>query len=74
MEQQFTQIIDNLDENETKTEEKNKKAPVEKEIPILKNEPQSKGSVYFRFFMILLVVAIILLGFVITQICFLALK
>ena len=72
MDNQFDEILDNLDEEEAKEEQKE---PVsKKDEEIVEDREEIKANVRFRLFMVLLFIAIAMLGVLITQIVLLAIK
>lgn len=72
MDNQFDEILDNLDEEEIKEEQKE---PVsKKDEEIVEDKEEIKANVRFRLFMVLLFIAIAMLGVLITQIVLLALR
>lgn len=72
MDNQFDEILDNLDEEETKEEQKE---PVsKKDEESVEDREEIKANVRFRLFMVLLFIAIAMLGVLITQIVLLALR
>jgi cell division septal protein FtsQ len=82
MAEQFNEILDNLDEEEQQTSEsiveakpiehKLKKQKKSKETP--EEKAETRAMMRFRLFIVLLIVAIALLGILITQIVLLCLK
>jgi cell division septal protein FtsQ len=82
MAEQFNEILDNLDEEEQQTSEsiveakpiehKPKKQKKSKETP--EEKAETRAMMRFRLFIVLLIVAIALLGILITQIVLLCLK
>ena len=72
MDNQFDEILDNLDEEEIKEEQKE---PVsKKDEEIVEDKEEIKANVRFRLFMVLLFIAIAMLGVLITQIVLLVLR
>ena len=72
MDNQFDEILDNLDEEEVKEEQKE---PVsKKDEEIVEEKEEIKANVRFRLFMVLLFIAIVMLGVLITQIVLLVLR
>ena len=72
MDNQFDEILDNLDEEEAKEEQKE---PVsKKDEEIVEDREEIKANVRFRLFMVLLFIAIAMLGVLITQIVLLVLR
>lgn len=72
MDNQFDEILDNLDEEEIKEEQKE---PVsKKDEESVEDREEIKANVRFRLFMVLLFIAIAMLGVLITQIVLLALR
>lgn len=72
MDNQFDEILDNLDEEEAKEEQKELVSKKDEEI--VEDREEIKANVRFRLFMVLLFIAIAMLGVLITQIVLLAIK
>ena len=66
MDNQFDEILDNLDEEEVKEEQKESVSKKDEEI--VEEKEEIKANVRFRLFMVLLFIAIAMLGVLITQI------
>lgn len=72
MDNQFDEILDNLDEEEVKEEQKESVSKKDEEI--VEEKEEIKANVRFRLFMVLLFIAIVMLGVLITQIVLLVLR
>lgn len=72
MDNQFDEILDNLDEEEVKEEQKESVSKKDEEI--VEEKEEIKANVRFRLFMVLLFIAIAMLGVLITQIVLLVLR
>ena len=72
MDNQFDEILDNLDEEEVKEEQKESASKKDEEI--VEEKEEIKANVRFRLFMVLLFIAIAMLGVLITQIVLLVLR
>lgn len=72
MDNQFDEILDNLDEEEIKEEQK--EAVSKKDEESVEDREEIKANVRFRLFMVLLFIAVAMLGVLITQIVLLALR
>lgn len=72
MDNQFDEILDNLDEEEVKEEQKESVSKKDEEI--IEEKEEIKANVRFRLFMVLLFIAIAMLGVLITQIVLLVLR
>lgn len=75
MENQFNEILDNLDEEEKVEETKVNQEKSKKVIEVQEEDKeQTRAAIRFRLFMVLLFAAIIMLGVLIAQIVLLALR
>ena len=75
MENQFNEILDNLDEEEQVEETKVNQEKSKKVIEVQEEDKeQTRAAIRFRLFMVLLFAAIIMLGILIAQIVLLALR
>ena len=75
MDNQFNEILDNLDEEEQVEETKVNQEKPKKVIEVQEEDKeQTRAAIRFRLFMVLVYAAIIMLGVLIAQIVLLALR